>query len=80
MAIERKRAEAESILIDAKEAAALCGVSVSTWYNLLASGKVPKPVRLGRSVKWRREELLAWVAAGCPARSAWEAMKGPHRI
>ncbi len=68
--------QTERILIDAKEAAALCGLGISTWYNLVASGKVPDSVRLGRSVKWRREELLAWIDAGCPARTAWKTLSG----
>jgi excisionase family DNA binding protein len=66
----------ENRLIDAKEAAALCGVSISTWYSLVASGKTPNSVRLGRSVKWRLDELLAWIDSGCPARSAWESLSG----
>ncbi len=80
MTMARKAAETESMLIDAKESAALCGVAVSTWYNLLASSRVPKPVRLGRSVKWRREELKAWIGAGCPARSVWDSMKEKQRL
>lgn len=63
----------ESLLVDAKEAAALCGVGVSTWYNLVACGKTPNSVRLGRSVKWRRNELVAWIAAGCPSRDKWNS-------
>ena len=30
------------------------------------SGIVPRPVRLGRTLRWRRDELLAWVRNGCP--------------
>jgi predicted DNA-binding transcriptional regulator AlpA len=76
----RNAAETESILIDAKEAARMCDLGISTWYNLLASGKAPKPVRLGRSVKWRRDELRAWIGAGCPARSTWDSMKEKLRL
>ncbi len=73
-------AQRKSRLVDAKEAAALCGVSVSTWYTLVASGKTPDSVRLGRSVKWRLDELEEWINAGCPARSAWNALSGrKHR-
>ena len=55
----------DTLLIDAKEAAWMCGVSLSTWYNLVAAGKTPAPVRLGCSVKWRKGELMGWIAAGC---------------
>ncbi len=69
-------AQSDSVLIDAKEAAAMCGVSVSTWYNLRACGKAPNGVRLGRSVKWRRDELRRWIDAGCPARTVWQTASG----
>ncbi len=59
----------------APEAAKLCGVSRSTWLKLQASGRVPRPVRLGRCVRWLRSELLAWLAAGCPSRERWDAIK-----
>jgi len=33
------------------------------------------PVRLGRAVRWRAEELRAWVEKGCPPRARWNAEK-----
>ena len=67
--------QTESILIDAKEAAALCGMSRTTWYKLVASGKAPSPVKLGMLARWRRNELDDWIAAGCPARQKWDALR-----
>lgn len=64
-----------SLLLTASEAAALCGLGRSTWWRHLSSGKIPGPVRIGRSVRWRRDELLDWLAAGCPPRCKWEAMQ-----
>lgn len=66
----------EPLLLNATQCAALCNISRTTWYSLLSSGRVPLPVRLGRRPLWRRDELTAWVAAGCPARDRWQAMKG----
>ncbi len=63
------------LLVDAKGAARLCGVSMRTWWSLHAAGKIPLPVRLGRRTLWRAtgpEGLDAWVSAGCPARDRWE--------
>lgn len=65
----------EAALVDANEAAAICGVSRSSWYKLVASGKTPKPIKLGNSVRWSRAELVRWIRAGCPIRSKWEAIK-----
>lgn len=55
------------LLVDAKGASALCSVSVSSWSRLHASGRVPRPVKLGGRVLWRVEELRRFVAANCPA-------------
>jgi predicted DNA-binding transcriptional regulator AlpA len=44
----------------------------SVWRDHVA-GLLPRPVRLGRAVRWRRDEILAWIEAGCPDRQAWDA-------
>lgn len=41
----------------------------------LALGRVPEPLRLGRLLRWRKSELLAWAAAGMPDRETWEKLK-----
>jgi predicted DNA-binding transcriptional regulator AlpA len=61
-----------SLLVNAEEAAALCGIGKTTWYALNTTGRCPRPVRLRGAVRWRREELEAWILAGCPARLQWE--------
>ena len=66
-------AETESLLVSATVAARLCGVSRAAWWSLHAAGRVPLPVRLGRRTLWRRAELEAWTAAGCPPRDNWVA-------
>jgi predicted DNA-binding transcriptional regulator AlpA len=60
------------LLIDADEVARRLGVSTRTVWRLNSARKLPRPVTLGRSKKWRPEEIGRWVAAGCPPRSAWE--------
>lgn len=68
--------QALSPLLDAREAASLCGLGLSTWWRYSSAGKIPAPVRIGGSVRWRREELYRWMDAGCPAREKWDAMAG----
>jgi predicted DNA-binding transcriptional regulator AlpA len=63
------------LLVTAKQASALCGKSIRTWRAWDATGKIPQPIRIGRSIFWRPQELQAWVAAGCPERAVWEAMQ-----
>lgn len=59
------------LLVSAKDAAAMCGKSVRTWWAWHAAGLIPSPVRVGRSVMWRVEELREWAAGGCPPRNEW---------
>jgi predicted DNA-binding transcriptional regulator AlpA len=67
----------QPLLLAAPQAAALCGVSEATWHRMNAAGRCPAPLRLSRGcVRWRAEELRAWVQAGTPRRKEWEAMRG----
>jgi excisionase family DNA binding protein len=34
-------------------------------YRLADTGRMPPPVRLGALVRWRRQDLDAWLASGC---------------
>ena len=63
------------------EAAALLGCSRSHFRNMDRLGMIPAPVRLGRSTKWRRDELIDWLNANCPPRHRWNwrPMKGGAR-
>ncbi len=65
----------QSLAISAKELARLLGVSLRQVWRLNSAGKLPKPLRLGGSVRWRRDEIVAFVEAGCPDRQTWDAMK-----
>ncbi|MDX2199400.1 MAG: helix-turn-helix domain-containing protein [Phycisphaerae bacterium] len=62
-------------LIDVNSVAELLGVAPRTIWKLVSKGGVPAPLRLGRSVRWRSDELSRWVESGCPDRDRWEAMK-----
>jgi len=44
-----------------------------------AAGKLPRPVRLGRSVRWPLREIEAWLSAGAPDRRTWEALRNRGR-
>jgi predicted DNA-binding transcriptional regulator AlpA len=64
------------MLLDARAAARLCGVGLSTFWRLHAAARTPAPVKLGGRTLWRADELAEWCKAGCPARDRWHAMKG----
>jgi len=69
----------EPVLLDARHVAALLSVSARQVWRLNATAMIPTPVRIGRSVRWRRDEIDAWVAAGCPPRDRWEATRERSR-
>ena len=62
------------LLLNAAQAAELCGVSRSLWWSLHSAGRVPKPYRLNRRTLWRRSELERWIQAGLPSRERWVAI------
>ena len=59
------------LLIDAATAAHLCGRSLRTWWSWHAAGRIPRPVCIGRPQLCRLDEIVAWVATGCPAGKDW---------
>ncbi len=52
-------------LLDVGAVAALLGCSKRTVYRLSDGGRMPRPVKLGQLVRWRRAEVRAWIAGGC---------------
>ncbi len=63
------------IALDAKRLAEVLGLSVRTIRRLDSAGKLPRPVHIGGAVRWRLEEINAWLAAGCPDRQQWESTR-----
>ena len=58
-------------LLTTRQAAELCGVGERTFWRYSRSGVAPGPIKLGNgarqsAVRFRKSELLAWIAAGCP--------------
>lgn len=54
-------------LLDVGAVAALLGCSGRHVYRLADAGRMPRPLKLGALVRWRRAELLEWLGAGCPS-------------
>jgi len=49
------------------EVAGMLSVSSRQVYRLADGGLMPKPLKLGGSVRWDRKVVEDWVAAGCPS-------------
>lgn len=68
------RGDAEILLLSRPQVARVLQVSPAHVSRLHASGRLPRPRRLGRAVRWSETELRAWIQAGCPPRDRWEAL------
>ena len=64
------------LAMSAADLAARLEVSLRHLRRLDSAGKLPKPVRLGRSVRWPVTEIEGWLNAGAPDRQRWQTMKG----
>lgn len=63
--------EPPGLLLDMTQLVVLLRRSAASLERDQAAGRLPAPVYLGGSRRWRRAEIEAWVAAGCPAADAW---------
>lgn len=64
---------AETLLMTAEEIAELLRLSVRSVWRLRSAGGIPKPLRIGSAtIRWRRNEIMEWVKAGCPSLASRE--------
>jgi prophage regulatory protein len=59
-----------SVLISAATLAERLDVSVRTVWRLLNSRKLPHPIKVGGSVRWRASDIADWIRQGCPEQRA----------
>jgi predicted DNA-binding transcriptional regulator AlpA len=69
-----------ALAINATQLAEMLCISSRSIWRLNDSGKLPKPIRLGGSVRWNKKEIETWVEAGCPTRKHWEAIKEVNNV
>ena len=49
-------------------------LSAKSIRRMYEAGKLPRPVMVGaRSLRWVRQTIVEWLAAGCPDRETFEA-------
>ena len=54
------------LLLTASQLAKTLNLSERTLWRLRSAGKLPKPVRIAGSVRWRFDEITIWIESGCP--------------
>jgi len=58
----------EPLMITAAQVARMLQVSLRTLWRMRSAGDLPTPLRVGAAVRWRKEEIIRWIADGCPSR------------
>jgi excisionase family DNA binding protein len=58
------------LMMTADELAETLCISLRQVWRLKAKGDLPKPVTIGRNVRWRRSDIVEWIEAGCPSSSS----------
>jgi len=55
-------------------------VSPRAVWKWVSAGRMPAPVRIGRSVRWRARDIDEFIRLGCPSRERFEeALAGDKR-
>ena len=72
---EAQASHSPANLLTAKAVGQMLSLSRRQVFRLHSCGKIPAPLRIGGAVRWRVQEISAWLAAGAPDRKAWAAMK-----
>ena len=57
-------------LIDIGELSRITGLSKPTLWRHHDAGLIPAGCKIGRAVRWRLRDVVAWLDAGCPPRVA----------
>jgi len=68
-----RRPTTGTLLISTSDLARELQVSAKTITRMDQSGKLPRPVRIGRSKRWVIQTIVDWIEAGTPNRREWEA-------
>lgn len=53
-------------LVNARDIAKLLKISTRGVFRLADRGAMPPRLKLGASSRWRRGDIEAWIADGCP--------------
>ena len=72
----KQQPQTDPLLVTVQEAAKLLKISDRTMYRMVELGHAPGPVHLGAAVRWKLDELKAWITAGCPSMKEWDRKKG----
>ena len=69
----------QEFLLSQRDLAERLQVSKRKIQRMDVAGQLPRPIRLGRSVRWRASEIDEWLQGGAPSRRLWEQREAQAR-
>ncbi len=78
MSNEANHANSERLAMSVAEVARALNISSRHVWKLRAAGRFPEPIRLGRAVRWRAEDVELYVRVGCDM-GRFHAERGARR-
>jgi prophage regulatory protein len=66
-------------LLTAKALGEMLSLSKRQIFRLNSCGKLPKPIRIGGSIRWSESTISEWLKAGAPDRQTFENMRGNEK-
>lgn len=67
-------------LIDTSKLSKQLGFSKLTIRRMVADGRLPQPLSLGRTKRWRLSDINQWVADGCPNTQEHVSCERSHEV
>ncbi len=52
-------------LLTARDVATRCQLCQRQIFKLASAGRLPRPLKVGRSTRWRESEITSWIENGC---------------
>ena len=65
----------ESKLLTAKDLGQLLALSKRQIFRLNSCGKIPNPLKVGGSIRWRQTDINLWLEMGCPPQNEFQFKK-----
>lgn len=66
---------ANTNLLTAQDVAGILSLSKRQIFRLNSCGKIPKPVKINNTVRWRQSDIENWISLDCPDRHEFEQRK-----
>jgi predicted DNA-binding transcriptional regulator AlpA len=63
------------ILLKVDELAQILNLSKRTVHRLNCMGKIPCPVKINGSIRWRQSDIDLWIELDCPNRETFNIRK-----